>query len=111
MVVTRIPWWVVVSGGWRERVKDDSLRTFAAALGGRDVERLRGRRQESPERGGGAMTQRGLGPASQRGGETARLEGQAGVADGIDAAVDAVQPPGPHPRRDRAVAHSQLGEL
>lgn len=57
------------------------------------------------------MTQRGLGPASQRGGETARLEDQAGVADGIDAAVDAVQPPGPHPRRDRAVAHSQLGEL
>ncbi len=57
------------------------------------------------------MTQRGLGPASQRGGETARLEGQAGVADGIDAAVDAVQPPGPHPCRDRAVAHSQLGEL
>jgi hypothetical protein len=78
--------------------------------GGRDVDRAVERLQEAPEDRGGAVTEDRALAAGEDGGHEAPVEAQAPMADGVDAAVNAVEAAAGDSTRNRALIDTRLVE-
>ena len=67
---------------------------------------------QDPPRGARAVVaQRGAGAAGEHGGPAAPGDGEAAMPDGVDAAVDRMQPPRLHAPRDAAARQPRIEEL
>ena len=87
-VVIGRPWWIVVSR-WVGLVDLDAAALSWGAVGERDVDERRHRGDEGPDVGGGAVGDGGARAGGDEGGDDAAAVGDGGVADGVDASVDA----------------------
>lgn len=67
--------------------------------------------QEAEELGGAAVAEHGAGSAGQDGRQPAAVLREGGVADGVDALVEAVQAAGPQPVLDRIGGEPEREEL
>src|SRR4051794_9516634 len=93
------------------RAVDADAGAAASGAPGGDVDEVRLAALQAPQRRRRGVAERGAGPAREHGRHPPPAAPEHGVADGVDAVVDAVQPAGPDSVRDRLLRQPELGEL
>jgi hypothetical protein len=92
-------------------VKLDTGSTTTPSAGGRDFDSGDSGGRQSPKRCGASMAEQGLVAASQHRRDPATVAGQPRMANGVDAAVNEVQPSRVEAVPDRSTIQADLGEL